>query len=203
MIVNKIKKESNDFPSLLKEINDVPKELYVLGNVNNLRKKCITIVGSRDCTEKGKVLARKIAYKFAKKGYVIVSGLAKGIDMFAHIGALDANGLTIAIVAHGLDRIYPKENRELAVRIIKNNGTIITEHKPFSEFLPENFVCRNRILSGISEKVILVEVKKKSGALITASFALEENREIYVVSRDVSDYTIGGINLLKSGAKLL
>ncbi len=203
MIITKVLKENSEYPSLLKEINDVQKELYVLGDMNNLRKKCIAIVGTRKCTEKGKMLARKIAYKYSKKGYVIVSGLAKGIDMFSHIGTLDAKGRTIAVVAHGLDMIYPKENRELAIKIIKNGGTIITEYTPFSRLKRENFVMRNRIISGLSKKVIIVEAKEKSGALITANFAIEQNRELLVVSRDISEFTIGGINLIKNGAKLL
>ena len=203
MLIYKVNKNSNYYPSLLKEINKVPENLYILGNINNLRKKCITIVGTRNCTEKGKRMARKIAYHYAKKGYVIVSGLAKGIDMFAHIGALEAKGFTIAVMAHGLDRIYPMENINLARKIIELNGTLISEYKINSEFIASNFVERNRIMSGISEKTILVEAGKKSGSLITANFAIDENRELLIVGRDLSINSIGGIELLKNGAKLL
>ena len=202
-MIYKIKENSLYYPKLLKEISDKPKNIYVLGNILNLRKECIAIVGTRKCTNKGKIIAEKIAYEYAKKGYVIVSGLAIGIDTAAHIGALKAKGRTIAVLGHGLDRIYPDVNKELAKKIIKNNGTIITEYSFKDEFKPENFPRRNRIINGLCEKVIIAEAKEKSGSIITANLAIEENRELLVVPRDISTNSQGLINLLKSGAKLL
>ena len=202
-MIYKIKENSLYYPKLLKEISDNPKSIYVLGNILNLRKKCIAIVGTRKCTDKGKIIAEKIAYEYAKKGYVIVSGLAIGIDTAAHIGALKAKGRTIAVLGHGLDRIYPDVNKELAKKIIKNNGTIITEYSFKDEFKPENFPRRNRIINGLCEKVIIAEAKEKSGSIITANLAIEENRELLVIPRDISTNSQGLMSLLKLGAKLL
>lgn len=121
----------------------------MLGNLANLNKKCIAIVGTRNSTKEGEYIARKISYQLSKEGYVIVSGLAKGIDKNVHIGALMANGKTIAVLGHGLDRIYPKENTELARYIINKSGTIISEYDIFEKVYKQNFVERNRIISRV------------------------------------------------------
>lgn len=181
-----------------------PKKLYVLGNIENLNRKSITIVGARECSNYGKKVATELSYKNAKKGYVIVSGLAKGIDKYAHIGALKAKGRTIAVLAHGLNQIYPKENRKLAIDIINNNGTLITEYSFKDSIKKENFVNRNRIVSGLSEATIIVEAKEKSGSLITANFALEQGRDVYAVPGDISSRnSIGTNKLIQDGAKII
>lgn len=198
----KITKDSLSYPNLLKEINGKPKELYVLGNLELLRRKCMAIVGCRECSSYGAEVSQKLAYNLAKQNIVIVSGLAKGIDTYAHQGALEGKGKTIAVVAHGLDMIYPKENRELAKQIILNDGAIISEFPIGTKTAKENFPMRNRIISGISTGTIVVEAKEKSGSLITANFALEQGRELYAVPGNIISENSRGTNeLIKNGAE--
>lgn len=193
---------SNEYPYLLKQIYNKPKKLYALGNIENLNKKGVTIIGSRECTQYGKRTASNLAYILSKKGYVIVSGLAIGIDTHAHIGALKAGGKTIAVLAHGLNQIYPKENKKLAIEILKHNGTLISEYPIGAQIKKENFVNRNRIMSGLTEKTIVVEAKQKSGSLVTANFALEQGRDVYAVLGDITSKTSAGTNkLIQEGAK--
>ncbi len=169
-----------------------------------LRRKCISIVGCRDCTKYGAEITKKLSYNLAKQNIVIVSGLARGIDTMAHIGALKACGKTIAIVAHGLDMIYPDSNRELAKQIISSGGAIISEFPIGTKALKENFPMRNRIISGISKGTIIVEAKEKSGSLITANFALEQGRELYAVPGSIfSDNSRGTNELIKNGAEVI
>lgn len=184
------------FPDLLKQIYDCPKKLYYLGNANNLNKSCVAIVGTRNSSKIGEMTARNIAYYFAKKGYVIISGLAEGIDKNAHIGALEANGKTIAVLGHGLNMIYPYSNRELAKKIIKNDGTLVTEYSTEEKIEKLNFANRNRIISGLSIATIVVEAKAKSGALITADFALEQGREVFAVPGRITEKNHDGCNML-------
>ncbi|MBR3325214.1 MAG: DNA-processing protein DprA [Clostridia bacterium] len=193
-----------EYPFGLYNIFNRPKFLYVLGNAENLRRKCIAIVGSRKCSKKGAKNAEKLAFNLAKKNYVIVSGLARGIDTFAHIGALKAKGKTIAVLGNGLNKIYPQGNTELAKRIIHNGGTIISEYSLKTKIEKNNFSKRNRIISGISSKVIIVEAKKKSGALITANYALEQGKDIYALPGNItSENYIGTNELIKNGAQIL
>lgn len=192
------------YPYNLYNIIDRPKKIYVIGNIENLRRKAVTIVGSRKCTKKGAYHARKLAYNFAKNNYVIVSGLAKGIDSFAHIGALNAGGRTVAVLGSGLDKIYPLENSELAKKILYSNGTIISEYPLNSKIYKENFVRRNRIISGLSSKVVIVEARKNSGALITSNFALDQGKSVYAIPGKITDLNYLGTNdLIKNGAKIL
>ncbi len=192
------------FPYLLSQIKDSPKSLYVLGNEELLRRKIIAIVGSRECTSYGKNVAEKLAYNLAKQDIVIVSGLAKGIDLYSHIGALKAKGKTIAVMAHGLDMIYPSENRKIAKEIIQSGGAIISEYPIGVKPKPEQFVKRNRIISGLSQGVIVVEAKEKSGALITANFALEQGRSLYAVPGSIFSENSKGTNkLISSGAEIV
>lgn len=192
------------YPQNLINIYDCPKKLYVMGNIENLRRRCIAIVGTRNCTSNGAHNSKTIAYNLAKKDYVIVSGLAKGIDSFAHIGALCAKGRTIAVLGHGLDKIYPSENRELAKRIIQNDGTIITEYDTSTKIKKENFVKRNRIISGLSNDVIVIEAGQKSGALITAKYALEQGRNVMAIPGNINKKnSIGTNELIKNGAQIL
>lgn len=200
----KISKKSFLYPQMLKNIYQIPENLYIIGDTANINKKCISIVGMRDSTKNGEYITRKLAYNLAKKGYVIVSGLAKGIDRNAHIGALMANGRTIAVLGHGLDRIYPKENTILAKQILRKRGTLVTEYSIFDKIIPSNFVARNRIISGLSYATIVIEAKEKSGALITADFALEQGREVYAIPGNIGDECHAGCNqLIKEGANIL
>lgn len=192
------------YPDSLNGIYKKPQRLYVLGDVENLRRKCITIVGTRNCSKYGAEASKRIAYCLAKNNYVIVSGLAKGIDTFAHIGALNAHGRTIAVLAHGLNEIYPRINTELAKKILYNGGTIITEFELNTPIVPKNFIQRNRIISGLSSATIVVEAGKKSGALITANFALEQGKEVFAVPGSIqSRYSMGTNELIKNGAQIL
>ena len=202
--IQEIKETDMDYPYLLSEIKDRPKKLYVLGNIEILKRKSIAIVGCRDCSNYGKEIAGKIAYNLAKKNIIIVSGLARGIDTYAHIGTLNAKGKTIAVVAHGLDMIYPKENYNLAKMIVRSGGVIVSEQPIGIKPIPENFPKRNRIISGLSTGTIVVEAREKSGSLITANFALEQGRNLYAVPGSIfSINSIGTNNLIKNGAEVI
>lgn len=204
MNIQKLYKSELQFPDSLRNFYDCPEKLNVLGNVENLRRKCIAIVGCRECTEYGRKTAELIAYRLACRGYCIVSGLARGIDTASHIGALRANGRTIAVLAHGLNKIYPKENTEIARKIVYNRGTLISEYD-FDEVLKKrNFVLRNRIIAGLSDKIIVVEAKRRSGSLITANYGIEYGKDIYCVPGNVNSPNSFGTNeLIKNGAQIL
>ena len=173
----------NDYPCVLKETYFPPVFLYVKGNIEIIKDNCISMVGCRECSDYGKRIAGNLSYNLAKNNLCIVSGLAKGIDEYSHLGALYAKGKTIAVLGSGINIIYPKENCYLANKILNNNGLIISEF-PIS-FNPNKltFPARNRIISGLSKGVVVVEAKKKSGTLITVDFALEQGREVFVVPR--------------------
>ena len=163
--------KEKEYPQLLKEIYDVPISLYIKGNKEILNEKNIGIVGCRQCTDYGKKAAKYFAYNLSKEGINIVSGLAKGIDSYAHLGAIGSeielknyknNGKTIAVLGNGLDTIYPKENLDLVNEIIRSGGAIISEYPCGTKPDKMNFPARNRIISGISEGLIVVEAKEKS-----------------------------------------
>lgn len=177
-----------EYPAILKEIYSPPVFLYFRGNNEILSDNCISIVGCRECSDYGKSIAGNLAYNLAKNNLCIVSGLAKGIDEYSHLGALYAKGKTIAVLGSGINIIYPKENCYLANKILNNNGLIISEF-PIN-FNPNKltFPARNRIISGLSKGVVVVEAKKKSGSLITVDFALEQGREVFVVPRKYKFY---------------
>ncbi len=192
------------YPYLLSEINDRPKILYVLGNTELLRRNLISIVGSRDCSDYGKEACIKLAYNLASQGIVIVSGLALGIDSCAHIGTLKAKGKTVAVVAHGLDMIYPKENINLAKQIVLSGGAIVSEFPLGTRPLAENFPKRNRIISGLSKGTVVVEAKEHSGSLITAQMALEQGRRVFAFPGNIfSQYSKGTNKLIKEGAEII
>ena len=201
----------NDYPQLLKYIYDPPISLYIKGNKSILNNKNMAIIGCRECTEYGKKASKYFAYNLSLKGINIVSGLAKGIDSYAHIGNLSTGkindkkiGKTIAVVGNGLDTIYPKENFELANRIIEKGGAVISEYPCGTKPDKMNFPARNRIISGICSGVIVVEAKEKSGTLITVDFALEQGRDVFVVPGNINSINSVGTNeLIKQGAKLV
>lgn len=210
----------NSYPQLLKQIYDTPISLYIKGNKKILNEKNIGIVGCRDCTDYGKKAAKYFAYNLTKENFNIVSGLAKGVDSYAHWGSIGENddikeckncgktniscGKTIAVLGNGLDMIYPKENIELANEIIKSGGLIISEYPCGTRPEKINFPARNRIISGISQGIIVVEAKEKSGTLITVDFALEQGRDVFVVPGNINSINSVGTNeLIKQGAKLV
>ncbi|MBO4292929.1 MAG: DNA-processing protein DprA [Clostridia bacterium] len=202
--MNQIKEISildENYPELLKSIYDPPKCLYVVGNIEILNSPGIAIVGCREATEYGKKAAMYFSYNLAKQGITIVSGLARGIDSYSHIGALQAKGNTIAVIGSGLDIIYPKENEQLAKKIIEQGGAIISEYPLGTRPTQDHFPARNRIISGLSKAVLVVEAKEKSGSLITADFAMEQGKEVYAVPGNINSLnSVGTNNLIKDGA---
>ena len=176
--------QDKEYPYMLKQIYDYPISLYVRGNVELLKSKSISIVGCREPSKYGINCAKYFGFNLANNGICIVSGLARGIDSYAHIGAITAkNGKTIAVLGNGLDTMYPKENMKLAKKILDLGGAIISEYPLGTSPNKVNFPARNRIVSGLSSGVLVVEAKEKSGTLITVDFALEQGRDVYVVPR--------------------
>ncbi len=197
---------NSNFPSLLKEIPDSPLKIYALGNLfqGPLREETkIAIVGTRKATYQGKMIAKKVARKLAELGIIIVSGLAMGIDTAAHEGAIEAGGKTIAVLACGLDTIYPRQNENLARKIIDFGGAVISEYPVGTPPFPSQFLERNRIISGLSIASIIVEAPCKSGALVTARLAAEQGREVFVFPgpTDNPNY-FGSHKLIRDGARL-
>lgn len=196
--------QDEEYPEILKEIYDAPISLYVRGNKTILNELSVAIIGCRECTEYGRNITKNLSYNIAKNKINIVSGLAKGIDGIAHQGALFASGKTIAVLGNGLDTIYPKENEHLAVEILQKGGAIISEYPLGTKPEKQNFPERNRIVSGMSKGIIVVEAKEKSGTLITVDFALEQGRDVFVVPGNInSEASIGTNDLIKQGAKLI
>jgi len=188
------------YPAALLDIYDPPSTIFVKGTLD-LSSTAIAIVGARRCTGYGRTVAEDMAADLASAGVTVVSGMARGIDSAAHLGALRA-GRTVAVLGSGLDIIYPPENRTLARRIMAG-GALISEFPPGTPPRPLNFPARNRLISGLSSAVVVVEASKRSGALITADFALEQGKEVLVVPGSVrSPASAGCHDLLKQGAGL-
>lgn len=194
--------EDADYPKNLKQIPDPPVVLYVKGEIKEQDKFSIAIVGSRRASFYGLSCAEKFAADLSNKGFTIVSGMAHGIDTYAHRGALKTGSRTIAVMGSGFNHIYPTENKELAEEISKS-GAVISEFPIDTEPLKHNFPRRNRLISGLSLGVLIVEAARNSGALITADFALEQGREVFALPGKVDSRTSFGTNgLIKQGAKL-
>lgn len=192
-----------DYPKNLKQIYDYPIVLYYKGSFV-ISDMSIAIVGSRKTTGYGAYTAKRLSYDLTIKGVQIVSGLARGIDSVAHEGCLNAGGKTVAVLGCGLDSIYPPENIKLFEDIITSDGLAISEYPPGMPPLQHNFPARNRIISGISSGVVVVEAAKRSGSLITASYALEQGREVFAVPGNIdSAYSRGTNQLIKDGAKMV
>lgn len=192
-----------EYPENLKQIYDPPVILYVKGNIVPEDKFAVAIVGSRNGSRYGLATAERLGYELASRGFTIISGLARGIDAAGHRGALKAKGRTFAVLGNGLADVYPPEHIELADEIAKN-GAIVSEFPMEVAPLKDNFPRRNRIISGLSLGVVVVEAAKNSGALITADFALEQGRELYAVPGQARTVTAFGTNMLiRQGAKLV
>lgn len=172
-----------NYPKKLLKIYDPPKKLYLIGNEKMLDDFGIAIVGTRNVSKYGEEITKSLAYGLAKKGVCIISGLAKGADTAAHMGALMAKGRTIAVLGSGFGNIYPRENMALIMSIINQGGAVLTEYDINEKPLPQNFPRRNRIISGLSEGVIVTEAGERSGSLITADIALEQGKEVFAVPR--------------------
>ena len=195
--------ESEDYPPLLKQIPDAPLLLYVRGDPKVLSQHAVAMVGTRRPSAYGSSVAHRLAHDLAQRQLVLISGLARGIDSAAHRGALEAKGKTVAVLGSGLDIIYPRENKRLADEIQKT-GAVISEFPLGTGPTPENFPIRNRIISGLSLGVVVVEAAEYSGSLITARLAVEQNREVFAVPGNItSAQSFGPNHLIKQGAKLV
>jgi DNA processing protein len=191
------------YPERLLEIYDPPPVLWCLGDAQLLSRPGIAIVGTRHPSVYGSGMARQLARDLAARGLVILSGMARGVDSHAHEGALEAKGLTAAVWGTGVDVIYPKENKKLAENILAGGGAILSEFAMGTFPAPQNFPIRNRVLSGISVGVLVVEAGENSGTRITARCALEQNRDVFAVPGNVTNKNSWGPNtLIKQGAKL-
>jgi DNA processing protein len=199
-----IKWTDDDYPANLRQIADPPPFLFVRGTAQMTDSNCIAIVGARAASDIGRRMAQRLGLELAAKGFTVVSGLARGIDGEAHQGALDAHGITLAVLGCGVDVIYPAEHRKLAEAIIEGGGALISELPIGTQPLAENFPTRNRILSGLCLGVVIVEAAEKSGSLITARMALEQDRQVFAVpGSPLTGKTRGSNRLLKEGAKLV
>lgn len=196
--------EDSEYPNILKEIYNPPLNIYIRGNKKILNNTSIGIIGCRKSSDYGRKIAREFAYNISKNGINIVSGLAYGIDSYAHLGAVDAKEKTIAVLGNGLDSIYPKQNINLAQNILNLGGSIISEYPLGTKPEKMNFPARNRIISGICKGLLVVEAKEKSGTLITVDFALEQGKDVFVIPGNINlENSVGTNSLIKQGAKLV
>lgn len=203
--IKQISTEESGYPKLLSQITDPPSKLYCRGNLDLLNSECFAVVGTRRLTSYGKEAAQKITAGLVQAGFTIVSGLAMGIDAVAHQATLDNGGKTIAVLGGGVDdnNIGPKINFGLSMNILKNNGLIISEYPEGFNPNERTFPQRNRIISGLSRGVLIIEAGEGSGALITAKCALDQNRDVFAVPGSIfSSKSLGPNDLIKKGAKL-
>ena len=201
-----ITKEDEKYPNSLKQIPQPPYLIYVRGNLPLEGQVCIGVVGSRKYTSYGKQACEKIVSGLSSCNVNIISGLALGIDSIAHQSALDTGGMTTAILGTGIDdkTIYPAQNLGLAKNILNKNGTLISEFAIGTKAMPYHFPMRNRIISGLSKGVLIIEASEKSGSLITANIATEQNRDVFAVPGPIfSESSKGTNNLIKQGAKIV
>lgn len=207
-ILNTMRKEDingitfyhDSYPKSLREIYNPPFLIYMRGNLLSADESAIALVGARKATSYGKWAAHTIASKLAEYGVTVVSGMAYGVDTFAHQGALENGGRTIAVLGCGVDICYPKSNYKLMKQIIEQ-GAVISEYDPGTPPLPRYFPARNRIISGLSKGIVIVEAGLKSGSLITAEYALEQGRDVYAIPGNIeSIYSQGTNKLIKEGA---
>ena len=198
----RLRRRAAAFPPLLAAIHDPPAELYLRGNGADgiLPRPAVAVVGARACSSYGRSVARSLAREIAAAGLVVISGMARGIDGEAHRGALDGGGITVAVLGCGIDRDYPAAHADLARRICEQ-GLMVSEYEPGVEPAPWRFPARNRIIAGLCRATVIVEARERSGALITADFALEEGREVLAVPGEITSALSDGTNaLLRLGA---
>jgi DNA processing protein len=201
MKINSVLPADAAFPPKLLSIPDVPKKLFIRGELPDHQRLHVAIVGSRKPTAYGREVTLKLAEKLARRGAVIVSGLALGVDALAHQGALNAQGTTVAVLAGGVDNPSPFSNRRIAENILDSNGAIISEYEPGTSPRLHQFLVRNRIVSGLSDILIITEASERSGTLNTAMHALSQGRDVYVVPGNITSLSSRGCNrLLAQGA---
>ena len=203
-LIKTISKNNDSYPSLLKEISAPPSKIFLLGSLPENKEIKIAIVGTRKATGTGKIIAQKLAAELSSLGIIIVSGLAMGIDSSAHQGALDAGGKTIAVLANGLDKIYPAQNKNLAKKILEYKGALVSEYPPGTPPYPNQFLERNRIISGLCQAIIVIEAPDRSGSLATARHALEQGREVFIIPGPIDHPNYSGSHkLIRDGARLI
>ncbi len=191
------------YPEMLRLIHDPPELLYYIGDLSLASEHCVAVVGSRKATEYGKTVARRIGSAIAAHGLVHVSGMASGIDTMGHKGAVESGGKSIAVLGCGVDVCYPKGNAALK-ELLENEGLIISEYPPGTQPMAALFPQRNRIISGISREVVIVEAGLKSGSLITAELAIDQGRSVFAVPGNITSvYSFGTNKLIADGAEIL
>lgn len=202
MKIQEITFDSANYPDRLRFIATAPKILYVLGDLETcLGQPCLAVIGSRKVTAYGKAITLKLAKEAAEQGITIISGLALGADGLAHQAALEGGGRTVGVLPSGLDKIYPSTHRQLAKQILERGGALVTEYPFETEAFKTNFVARNRIVSGLSDGVLVTEAAERSGTMHTAGFALEQGRTVMAVPGNITSYLSAGTNnLIKTGA---
>lgn len=193
-----------DYLRDLPHIPDPPKKLFIRGRLPAKRVKTVAIVGTRKPSAYGREIATKIASECAKNSIVVVSGLALGIDSIAHRAAIDSGGKTIAVLANGVDKIYPRSHEDLGQKILQTNGAILSEYPNNTPARPWQFLARNRIVSGLADAVVIIEAASRSGTLSTANHALDQGKEIFAVPGNITSPLSAGCNqLIKNGANPL
>ncbi len=201
--IKSVKAEDSELTSVLNNIEDAPKILYMRGALPEGRPPCVAIIGSRQPSQYGREVTYRLAYDLAKSGVCVISGLALGVDAIAHQAALDANGVTLAVMAGGLHRTYPATNHALGEAIIKNGGALITEQPPGVEARRYDFLARNRIISGLADAVVVTEATERSGTLSTVGHALAQNKEVFAVPGPTTSLlSVGPNRLLQQGAHI-
>ena len=201
MKIQEIKIEDEDYPIRLKMIKNPPQKLYVIGNKKILNQEGIAMIGSRNCSQEGVRNARLFAVNIAKAGFTIISGMARGIDASAHLGAIEIEGKTIAVLGNGPKYIYPPENKEIYNKILETGGAIVSEYPDDTPPDAEKFRKRNRIISGLSIGILIVEARNRSGTGITARYAKEQGKNIFCIPSSIENKKAIGSNLfIKKGA---
>ncbi len=199
-----IKIHDKQYPELLRRIKNPPKQLYVEGNIELLKTNIIAIIGSRSCSENGIMLTNKFAKELVYQGITISSGMALGIDTIAHKTAIQEKGKTIAVLGSGFEHIFPKQNIKLYSQIIQQGGLVITEYPPEETVKSKNFLERNRIISGISLGILVIEAAYRSGTSVTAKLAIQQERKVFALPHELEDkHGIGTNQLIKKGAKMV
>ena len=204
MEISEIVLGQKEYPPLLSQIQDAPGRIFVRGRLPDFTKPWIAVVGTRKAGESGLLLAKKLAKSLAEKGFVVVSGLAMGVDTAAHGGALLGGGETVAVLGCGVDKIYPAQNENLAREIFSGRGAIISEYPAGTPALPHRFLERNRIVAGLTLATIVIEAPKQSGAIVTARLAAEYGREVFVFPGTAGHPQYRGSHaLIRDGARLV
>ena len=199
-----ITKSDSVYSELLRQVSNPPKKLYAIGNISLLNKKAIAIVGSRNSSEYGEKMTKKITKELVQNEIVIVSGMANGIDATAHKACIDNGGKTIAVLGSGFDYIYPKENEKLFYQIIESGGLVLSEYPASTQACTKNFPKRNRIISGLSLGTLVIEAAYRSGTSITAKLAKSEGRKVFCIPHSLGDKnSYGTIRLIQNGAILV